>query len=161
MIEALDETLKICLRHADRLQWAMAELRTHVPFSAQTLEQLTDVELAILDQFSTRFGKLQDLMGAKLFPAVLELTKEPGDLKAFIDKLYRLEKIGAIPSADNWLLMREISNSFSHDYPDDPELQAEILNKAYALATQLLEVLTIVSTFILPYSIRRNTRRAD
>jgi len=46
----------------------------------------------VLDQFSTRFGKLQDLMGAKLFPGVLELTKEPGELKAFIDKLYRLEK---------------------------------------------------------------------
>ena len=69
-------------------------------------------------------------MGAKLFPAVLELTKELGDLKASIDKLYRLEKIGAIPSADNWLLMREIRNSFSYDYPDDPEIQSSLLNKA-------------------------------
>lgn len=57
-----------------------------------SLAQLNDVELAVLDQFSTRFGKLQDLMGAKLFPGVLELTKDPGELKAFIDKLYRLEK---------------------------------------------------------------------
>jgi len=161
MIETLDETLKVCLRHADRLQWAMTALRAHVPFSAQTLEQLTDVELAILDQFSTRFGKLQDLMGAKLFPAVLELTKEPGDLKAFIDKLYRLEKIGAIPSADNWLLMREIRNSFSHDYPDDPELQAATINKAYDLAAQLLEVLNTVDTFILPYTKNRSTSSPD
>jgi len=161
MIETLDETLKVCLRHADRLQWAMTALRAHVPSSAQTLEQLTDVELAILDQFSTRFGKLQDLMGAKLFPAVLELTKEPGDLKAFIDKLYRLEKIGAIPSADNWLLMREIRNSFSHDYPDDPELQAATINKAYDLAAQLLEVLNTVDTFILPYTKNRSTSSPD
>ncbi len=57
-------------------------------------------------------------MGAKLFPAALEITKEPGDLKAFIDKLYRLEKIGAITSAEDWLLMREARNTFSHDYPD-------------------------------------------
>ena len=152
MIEANGEILKVCQRHADRLQWAMTELQPHLPFSEHTLAQLNDIELAILDQFSTRFGKLQDLMGAKLFPAVLDLTKEPGDLKAFIDKLYRLEKIGAIPSADDWLLMREIRNAFSHDYPDDPDLQAEILNKAFELAIQLLDVLNRVIAFIKPYT---------
>ncbi|NOT13097.1 MAG: hypothetical protein HOP23_14885 [Methylococcaceae bacterium] len=152
MKETIHEVLKICERHADRLQWAMIELRPHLPFSEQALAQLSDIELAILDQFSTRFGKLQDLMGAKLFPAILELTKEPGDLKAFIDKLYRLEKIGAIPSADDWLLMREIRNAFSHDYPDDPDLQAEILNKAFELAIQLLDVLNRVVAFIKPYT---------
>jgi len=86
-------------------------------------------------------------MGAKLFPAVLELTKEPGDLNAFIDNLYRLEKIGAIASADNWLLMREIRNAFSHD----PPLQAEVLNKAFQLAVQLLDVLNNMMAFIAPY----------
>ncbi len=151
MKETIHEILKLCERHADRLQWAMTELRPHLPFSEHALAQLSDIELAILDQFSTRFGKLQDLMGAKLFPAILELTKEPGDLKAFIDKLYRLEKIGAIPSADDWLLMREIRNTFSHDYPDDSDLQAEVLNKAFDLAAQLLDVLKTVIEFINTY----------
>jgi hypothetical protein len=116
--EIITEIIKTCDRHADRLNWAMSQLQNHVPFTGQTLKTLNDIELAILDQFSTRFGKLQDLMGAKLFPAALEITKEPGDLKAFIDKLYRLEKIGAIASAEDWLLMREARNTFSHDYPD-------------------------------------------
>jgi len=62
-----------------------------------------------------------------------------------------LEKIGAIDSADDWLLMREIRNAFSHDYPDDPELQAELLNKAFELAAQLLEILKKISVFITPY----------
>ncbi len=147
MTEKITEILKLCHRHADRLQWAMQQLQPHLPFTKDTLQQLSDVELAILDQFSTRFGKLQDLMGAQLFPAVLELTKEQGNLKAFIDKLYRLEKIGAIDSADDWLLMREIRNAFSHDYPDDPELQAELLNKAFELAARLLEK---ISVFVTP-----------
>lgn len=151
MTDALNEILKTCDRHADRLHWAMTQLQSRIPFTECSLAQLNDVELAVLDQFSTRFGKLQDLMGAKLFPGVLELTKEPGELKAFIDKLYRLEKIGAIPSADAWLLMREIRNMFSHDYPDDPALQAGILNKAYELAAQLLDVLNGVKAFIKPY----------
>jgi len=96
MKESITEIIKTCDRHADRLHWAMTQLQSHIPFSEHTLKNINDIELAILDQFSTRFGKLQDLMGAKLFPVVLEITKEPGELKAFIDKLYRLEKIGAI-----------------------------------------------------------------
>jgi len=151
MTETIAEILKVCDRHADRLHWAMTQLQNHLPFSEHTLTHLNDVELAILDQFSTRFGKLQDVMGAKLFPSVLEITKEPGELKAFIDKLYRLEKIGAIASADDWLLMREARNTFSHDYPDDQELQAALLNKLYELATQLLAVLLGIKTFIQPY----------
>jgi hypothetical protein len=151
MTETILEILKICDRHAERLQWAMTELQAHLPFSETKLLQLTNVELAILDQFSTRFGKLQDLMGAKLFPAILELTKEPGDLRAFIDKLNRLEKIGAISSADDWLLMREIRNAFAHDYPDALDLQAEILNQAYELAIELIDVLRTVREFVTPY----------
>lgn len=131
MTEQIEGVLKICDRHAERLRWAMTELQPHSPFAAEALSRLSNVELAILDQFSTRFAKLQDLMGAQLFPAVLELTKELGDLKALINKLYRLGKIGAIASADNWLLMQKVRNAISHEYPVDPNLQAEILNKAF------------------------------
>ena len=145
------ETLKVCDHHANRLRWAMSRLQAHFPLTGYSLNQLEDLEIAILDQFSTRFAKLQDQMGASLFPAVLELTKEQGNLKAFIDKLHRLEKIGALASAEDWLLMREVRNSFSHDYPDDPELQAQMLNKAYQLADGLLEVFAAIKVFIKPY----------
>ena len=86
------ETLKVCYRYAGRLQWAMTEMQKHVPFASESLENMKDVEIAILDQFSMRFSKLQDVMDMKLFPAVLELSKEQGNLDAFIDKLNRLEK---------------------------------------------------------------------
>jgi hypothetical protein len=145
------ETVKSCRRHADRLKWSMHELSSHMPFAAKDMDHLTDIELAILDQFITRFSKLQDLMGAKLFPSVLELTKEPGDLTAFVDKLNRLEKIGAISSVNDWLLLREMRNAFSHEYPDDPELQAATLNKGYALASDLLATLDRVEGFSHSY----------
>lgn len=151
MNQPIIEILKICERHADRLNWAMTELQPHFPLSATSLGDLTDLEIAVLDQFSTRFGKLQDAMGAKLFPAILELTKEQGELKAFIDKLNRLEKIGAIQSADDWLLLREVRNAFSHDYPDDLELQASVLNQAYQLARDLLTIFEGVKTFAATY----------
>jgi hypothetical protein len=54
--EIITEIIKTCDRHADRLNWAMSQLQNHVPFTGQTLKTLNDIELAILDQFSTRFG---------------------------------------------------------------------------------------------------------
>lgn len=133
--------LAICKRHAERLIWAKNRLRDRFPLTATTINELTEEELAVIDQFVLRFTKLQDAMGVKLFPAVLELSQEPGELSAFLDKLNRLEKIGAIPSVEKWLLLREMRNQFSHDYPDDPKLQVAILNKAYVLSEDLLLVL--------------------
>lgn len=150
-VDVYSEKLKICERHAERLEWAMKEMDSRLPFTAESIGRLTDMELAILDQFSTRFSKLQDMMGAKLFSDVLELTKEPGDLDAFVDKLNRLEKIGAIPSANGWLVLREMRNSFSHEYPDDPAIQAALLNKAFVLADKLIAILKGVKIFAGQY----------
>ncbi len=47
--------------------------------------------------------------------------------------------------------MREIRNAFSHDYPDDPDLQAAVINQAVELARQLTEVLTGLVDYIQPY----------
>ena len=141
-------SLDICKRHADRLEWAMSQLAHKFPLSSDIVKNLNDTELA----FSTCFAKLQDAMGAKLFPAILELTQEHGSYPAFLDQLNRLEKIGAIDSADRWLVLREMRNAFSHDYPDDPALQAAILNKAYMLPGELLGILTKVQLFASGYS---------
>ncbi|RLL55885.1 hypothetical protein D8Y20_00085 [Mariprofundus sp. EBB-1] len=145
------ETLKICRRHADRLQWSMNELEACLPFTVESLDGVSDIQLAVLDQFASRFSRLQDAMGAKLFSAVLELTKEQGSLDAFVDKLNRLEKIGAIPSVNDWLILREMRNAFSHEYPDDPEIQVAILNKAFVLARGLIATLTYLEIFANRY----------
>ena len=90
-------------------------------------------------------------MGAKLLPAVIELTHEEGELTTFIDKLNRLEKIGALNSVEQWLKLREMRNQFAHDYPNDPEIQASLLNKAFDLAAQLLATLDQVIVFAGKY----------
>jgi len=124
----------ICQTHADRLRWSMQQFSNEKPFTAERLSLLTDIELAVIDQFTVRFSKLQDAMGSKLLPGVLELTYEEGELNTFIDKLNRLEKIGALNSVEQWLKLREMRNQFAHDYPDDPEIRASLLNRAFDMA---------------------------
>ncbi len=141
MTQVLEPILAVCRRHADRLRWAMQQLSVSVPFDAQRLAGLSDMDLAVLDQFTGRFARLLDVMGQSLFPAVLDRAHEPGDLSAFLDKLARLEKIGVIASADEWIRLRELRNAFAQDYPDDPAVQAAILNRAIEAARSLLAIL--------------------
>jgi len=140
--------LAMCRRHADRLNWSMQRLGPLLPLDEDKLKQLDDVTLAVLDQFSLRFAKLQDAMGAKLFPAALERMREPGELVTFLDQLHRLEKVGAVASADQWLLLREVRNAFAHDYPDDPAVPTAVLNRALPMAQQLLDALDTLERFI-------------
>lgn len=143
--------LDICHRHAELLGWSRSQLAPLLPFDSDKLDKLSPMDLAVLDQFSTRFSKLQDAMGARLFPMILELTKEPGEFTTFIDKLNRLEKIGAIESADDWLNLREVRNTFAHDYPQDPEERAALLNHAFDAAQQLLHALDHAEQFASRY----------
>lgn len=143
--------LDICTTHAEHLSWAMTELKHHFPLTPERLEQLSPLDRAIFDQFMVRFSKLQDAMGARLLPAVLELTREQGELNAFIDKLNRLEKIGAIESANEWLQLREMRNQFAHDYLEEPEIQATLLNKAFSLGERMLVILRGVHNFAERY----------
>ncbi|MDX8413401.1 MAG: hypothetical protein R8J85_04870 [Mariprofundales bacterium] len=139
--ERYHHTLAICLRHAKRLRWALAQLSPQLPFDEHKIDRLSDVEFAVVDQLLARFGQLQDTMGKSLFPAILELTKEQGELVAFIDQLHRLEKLGAVTSADAWLELRALRNALTHEYPDEPSLQAAMLNKTVEAAVTLLAVL--------------------
>lgn len=143
--------IDICRTHSERLKWSMQQLAGKKPFTVQNLQKLTNVDLAVFDQFIVRFSKLQDVMGAKLLPSVLELTHEEGELNTFIDKLNRLEKIGALNSVEQWLKLREMRNQFAHDYPDEPEIQASLLNKAFGMAEELLDVLEQVIRFSEKY----------
>ena len=140
-----------CETHARRMLWALNEFKDKLPLSADKLRGLDGAELAVLDQFISRFAKLQDGMGAKLLPAVLGLTKEQGELEAYLDKLNRLEKISALPSVEEWLELRQMRNAFAHDYPENSELQAAVLNRAFAAAGRLVEILHHVKRFAARY----------
>jgi hypothetical protein len=131
--------------------WAKRALQAVLPLNADRLHGLDDAQVAVVDQFVGRFAKLQDAMGAKLLPMILELTKEQGDLEAYLDKVNRLEKIGALPSVDEWLELREMRNAFAHDYPEDSELQAAVLNRAFVAADRLVEILHHVKRFAARY----------
>lgn len=126
-------------KHAAVLIEDLSELRPLRPFSAGTLMSASSGTLRILDQFNIRFTTLQDVLGSKVFPRILNQLGEDVRSLAFIDVLSRLEALGFIDSADTWLSLREQRNRLSHDYPDDPAILAAELNSALGASEILLE----------------------
>lgn len=120
-----------------RLKDALIQVNKLLPLSAAVLANLPTDKLAFLDMMTTRFGKLQDIIGSKIFPIILNLLEE--DAVAFIDKLNKLEKLGYIDDANWWIELREIRNKIAHDYPDDHDLICSHLSVVILKAAELIE----------------------
>lgn len=137
----LTDYIKVADMHAVRLKEAkVATIAIESLLTPTLLPTLSSNQVAFLDMLSMRFSKLQDLIGAKLFPITLDLLGE--DAITFIDKLHKLERIGYLyKSYDSnwWMSLREIRNQLNHDYPDDYNLISEHLSMLLKKASELLE----------------------
>jgi len=112
------------------MQHALQALRPSLPIQGQGLARLDDEQVQDWDQFILRFTKLQDAVGAQLYPALLAHLQEPYEDRPMLDKLNRLEKMGYLTSTEQWQTLRVIRNRLTHDYPIDDALEAAYLNDA-------------------------------
>ena len=134
------EAWRQCERHMHHLKHAVLALAPFLPVMPMSIENMDDEVVQDWDQFILRFTKLQDAMGARLYPALLDYLQEPYQDRPMLDKLHRLESLSYLSSADEWNTLRVIRNTFAHDYPQDDALKAAYLNEAVA-AVPLLDAL--------------------
>jgi len=127
----LQSALKECDSHLARLDRGYGLLGAFFPLSPSALTNLEEIRVEQLDQFLFRFAKLQDAMGARLFPAVDWLISGKTESRPFIDILTSLEKYHVVGSAAAWQEFRELRNNLSHEYPDNVEESAVTLNMLF------------------------------
>ena len=90
-----------------------------------------------MDAFVARFARLQDTLGDKLVPALLQALQEP--VGAVIDNLDRAERLGWVISADAWIEARRLRNQMIHEYVDDLHVLAGNLQAGHRYVPVLLE----------------------
>lgn len=145
--EKVSSALRECERHATILQAARAGI-SDMPFTPASAEAVPSETLMLLDQAAYRFGKLQDTLGLRLLPGILDLAEEPlPEDTPFGQKLQRLERLGAIPSVNEWRILRELRNQLAHEYVDAPALKAAALNRFIEGIDSLLATWQRVSDF--------------
>lgn len=108
------------------------------PFTPERAARLeTDADLAErLEAFVGRFGRLQDTLGDKLLPVLLAALGETP--AAAIDNLDRAERLGLIPSADEWMTLRKLRNQMVHEYVEDMAVLASALQTAHEFVPMLI-----------------------
>lgn len=139
--EALQSIFAIAQIHAKRLKYAMEKIRASFPLSAASVTAISDEQIPVFELYTSRFAKLQDLMGKTLFPKLLDVVGDLTNDMTYLDKLNKLEQLKIIDSSEIWMEMRDIRNHLSHEYPDQPELTAEHLNDAFISGKKLLDCL--------------------
>ena len=121
--------LNECTAHTRRLNQAVSRCGAFFPLSSTTYAELSDDQVEHVDQLVYRFTKLQDALGAKLFPLIASVLREDAESLTVFDVLAELEKAGAIPDASDWASLRETRNQLTHDYGDDPEESSQQPNE--------------------------------
>jgi hypothetical protein len=136
------ERLRFLVRVADKEARHLSETtarlfdRAFTPERVESLATNPDVAERV-DAFVTRFGRLQDTLGDKLLPVLLTALGERP--RAHIDNLDRAERLGLIPSTDQWMEIRRLRNQMIHDYVEDPVVLANALDAARRYAPVLTE----------------------
>ena len=135
----LGTAIRECQLHADILTEDLEE-HGKPAYTVAIVQTLDKARLRLLDQMAYRFAKLQATLGEQILPALFERAEEPMAPDApFAQKLQRLERIGIIPSAEQWRELRIARNAIAHEYRDAPELKAAALNQFVRSVAILLE----------------------
>lgn len=137
----LEEILKIAEIHRSRIEMSVNDLENIFPLDEKQINNLNKEQLLLLELLTSRFAKLQDLIGKKIIDEFLLSKGELIDKDTMIDKINKLERMEIIEDAQIWQRMRDVRNRISHEYPDHPELTAMYLNRLFDLTPQLLAIL--------------------
>jgi hypothetical protein len=137
-IERLRFLARVAGKEARHLA-ATTERLFQLPFTpARVAELERNPDLAErVDAFVSRFGRLQDTLGDKLLPLLLMALGEQAG--AAIDNLDRAERLGLIPSADQWMTLRRLRNRMIHEYVEDPAILADALETAHGFVAVLTD----------------------
>jgi hypothetical protein len=92
-------------------------LKTSDIYDPFTFNTLKPEKRAVLDAYLKRFSSIQDYLGTKIFPLILDCAGIGSSKMSEV--LYNIEKEQIIDSLDHWIELREIRNELEHDYPEE------------------------------------------
>ena len=92
-----------------------------------------------LDAFAARFARLQDTVGDKLLPALMNRLGEP--VGSVLDNLDRAARLGLLTQpSETWIAARAIRNRMVHEYIRSPDALSQAVNEAHRAVPMLVDL---------------------
>ena len=152
----LDRYFDEAKKHIQKIESAKKILQNVMPLSKENLSILSEREQDKLDILIFRFAKLQDLLGRKIFRAILSFSGYETNLP-FVELLSELEREGLI-EVDRWMALRDARNAIAHEYPNEEELIVDELNFIYEEIKYLIELTQKLEEYFSAIKSKRATR---
>lgn len=114
-------------------------------YAVENYERLTVQQKALFEAYLKRFSSLQDYMGAKVFPLIMEMAGIATGKMSEI--LVAVEREEIIDSLQEWIELREIRNALEHDYPEALEQALQELQQCVAGYEKLTRYVSNVIQF--------------
>jgi len=122
-------------------------LESFMPLNVEKYDNLESLMISVIDQMIFRFSKLQDSMGDKIFPAILELSGEDVKKMTFIDRLNRLEELELLYK-NEWMSLRKDRNEIAHEYSFNQDEVVDSINIIYNRVDVLIKIYDDVYLYV-------------
>ena len=86
-------------------------------YHSEIFEKLEPLDRAVLDAYLKRFASMQDFLGAKIFPLLIDISGLTAN--KMTETLFVMEREEVIDSLETWIELREVRNELEHDYPEE------------------------------------------
>lgn len=146
-LETFNEKLYESDKHIQKIKIAKKNLQNIIPLSLESYNIIDDIQASFIDQMIFRFTKLQDTIGEKIFPGILELLGEDIKSKSFIDRLNRLEELELV-NKNQWLRLRKDRNEIAHEYSFNQEEVIDSINLIYDLSEEIFAIYHKIKKYI-------------
>ena len=147
-LEILYDHLTVAIKMNNSFKRSLESVREDVPIASEEINGLSNEQIDRIDLYLSRFSKLQDFITTKLFRSLARASLEDTSQDvSLIDTIRRMEKFGIIPSLEEWITIRQLRKSITHEYLTDNQEIADNINMAHAKAEILIRTLKETQAF--------------
>ncbi len=154
-IAVLKSKIEVTASVADRLAYSIKKARRLdlAPLRMDKLAGLSDDEMEVLDAYLFRYGSLVSNIQDALFKSIGELEQEPVSTMSNRDKTNLMERLGALPSAEEFSSLAVLRKRLMHDYPEEMQKHLDRINFITSESPRLVEIFLGIAKYAEKFDI--------
>ncbi len=154
-IAVLKSKIEVTASVADRLAYSIKKARRLdlAPLRMDKLAALSDDEMEVLDAYLFRYGSLVSNIQDALFKSIGELEQEQVSTMSNRDKTNLMERLGALPSAEEFSSLAVLRNRLMHDYPEEMQKHLDRINFITSESPRLVEIFLGIAKYAEKFDI--------
>ncbi len=154
-IAILKSKIEVTAYVADRLAYSITKARRLDldPLSMNKLAVLSDDEMEVIDAYLFRYGSLVCNIQDAIFKSIGEVEQEHVSTMSNRDKTNLMERLGALPSAEEFSSLAVLRNRLMHDYPEEMQKHLDRINFITSESPRLVEIFLGIAKYAEKFNI--------